>query len=96
MGIANKLVGQCADMHESVSVNPDIYKGAERGHVPCNAGQFYSHLQIRDFADALSEGKKFKLLARITAGLREFHHYDWISVKAGMTGNGVLGLFTKP
>ncbi|EEF59358.1 hypothetical protein Cflav_PD1906 [Pedosphaera parvula Ellin514] len=68
-GVFDEAVGHLADVDEAVLMDADIDEGTERRHVGDDARQLHPGLQIFHFVHALFEGKEFKFLTRVTAGL---------------------------
>ena len=53
-------------------MHADIDEGAERGDVGDDALELHAGLEVGDLVDAVLEGCRLELGARITAGLLEF------------------------
>lgn len=71
-GILDEMVGELADVDESVLVNADIDKSTEGRDIRDDAGEFHSDLEVRRFFDAVLEREQFELFTWVAAWFCEF------------------------
>ena len=71
-------------------MHADVHKGAERGDVGDDAGEFQAGLEVFHFLHAGGERKRLELLAWIAAGLGEFGEDVFQSGEADFGGGVVL------
>ena len=71
-GIADEVVGELADVDESVLMDADIDECAKSRDVGDNAGKFHADLEVVRLFDAVLEREQLELLAGIATRLGEF------------------------
>ena len=64
-------IRQLADVHQSILMDAHIHKRSELGHVGDNAFQRHTRSEVANLLDALLEGGREKLVARVSAGFAQ-------------------------
>ena len=76
-------------MHQAILMDADIDEGTEGGDVGDDAFEDHARTQVADLFDAVGEGRRLELGARVAAGFFQFLE----NVLHGRQAEALVGVF---
>ena len=89
--VLDEGVGERRDVHQAVLMDADVDEGAEGGDVGDDAFEDHARAQVADLFDAVGEGRRLELGARVAAGFFQFLE----DVLDGRQAEALVGVFRR-